>query len=89
MPDDHCPKCGGKMFYDNYEDEYYCANCGYRIEAKKWLKLQTAVAEEDIGPKPVCLYCKYYAPDTRTCKRKVKHISNSLRETCKEWRYCA
>lgn len=54
MPTSPCPKCRGKMFYDNYEDEYYCGNCGYRIEAKKWKRLQqqkkNALKEEQNGP---------------------------------------
>jgi len=42
---------------------------------------------KDVGPKVVCLYCKYYVLDTRTCRKKVKHISNAITETCEDWRY--
>lgn len=50
MPNDRCPKCGGRMFYDDYEDEYYCANCGYRIEARKWVRLQALQSRNQNTP---------------------------------------
>lgn len=41
-----------------------------------------------IGPKSVCLYCKFWDTRTKKCRRG-KIVKDPVTEVCDDWRYCA
>lgn len=43
-----CPPCGGRVFYDEDDDELYCIRCARRwfLEDGKWVDTKPAPQEE-------------------------------------------